>query len=309
MLEIEVLTFLKDEFGNMNVAEVTGNPNKLIDFLKKNGVMDTYLPIVEKLMQKQSTRSSQQLHSATTLRSAAAFIGQHSTPKSSTRCEAMEDVYDVQDEPIDYSIKSREFDVVKRSDYIGLNSHQRKRKSIAPMKAVIIDDLYLRSPSPLLQTPRKKILPVVGSHPMLMSWKGESIYENLPQLCIGQFNKILISSFNLKVKVLTKLNQVSPVKYDYNEKKSMIRTSYDDEQIALDRIKNNIASRRSRHRKKFKNNVKHNAVNFDKEETLGIDAQIENMKRFITDLEQEIFNTDESSLEKIMDLRAKCGLV
>lgn len=314
MLEIEVLTYLKSRFIHLDVSDVTGNPSKLIDFLMKNGAMNEFMPVIKSLMQSnQNTRSSQQLLSASTIRSS---IGQHSTPKAAHSESLQLD----DDQPIDLSMKTSrdrdEFDVVRRSEYIHLSSHQRKRKSIAPKKVVMTSeddesDVSAQTPSPFQQTPTmRQFLPAVDCHPMLMSWRGASIYENLPSSCIDEFNKILKSSFDLKVKVLSRLNDESPVRYDYNMNKSLVRTDYlVSKAIADERIKNNIASRRSRHRKKFKNNVRHNAVNFDREESLGIDVQIENMRRLAMNLEQKILDGGESTIDMIMNLRLECGLI
>lgn len=142
----------------------------------------------------------------------------------------------------------------------------------------------------------------------IKNWCGSSIYNNLPELVMNEYDKMLRESHNMKVEVINALNQEFPVSYDYNPKKSRIRTNYSDPQIACDRTRNNIASRRSRQRKKFQTQMIQYSVDYDTDENFLLDKQEKWLKGIISSLEQKITsNTTDDGIARLNKLRKQCG--
>lgn len=139
-------------------------------------------------------------------------------------------------------------------------------------------------------------------------WCGSSIYNNLPELVMTEYDKMLRESHNLKVEVVKALNNEFPVSYDYNPKKSRIRTNYNDPQIADDRTRNNIASRRSRQRKKFQVQMIQYSVDYDLDENFLLAKQEKWLRGIISNLEQKILtNGEDGGVSKLKNLRKQCG--
>jgi hypothetical protein len=140
----------------------------------------------------------------------------------------------------------------------------------------------------------------------LKSWVGASIYYNLPELVMAEFDRMLRDSHDMKVEVIETLNKEFPVSYDYNPKKSRIRTNYADQQVADDRTRNNVASRRSRQRKKFQNQMVQYSVDFDVDENFLMAKQEKWLKGIISNLEQNVIAQDDG-LSKLRKMRRQCG--
>jgi hypothetical protein len=140
----------------------------------------------------------------------------------------------------------------------------------------------------------------------LKNWVGSSIYYNLPELVMAEFDRMLRDSHDMKVEVIETLNKESPVSYDYNPKKSRIRTNYADQQVADDRTRNNVASRRSRQRKKFQNQMVQYSVDFDLDENFLMAKQEKWLKGIISNLEQNVIAQDDG-LSKLRKMRRQCG--
>lgn len=136
------------------------------------------------------------------------------------------------------------------------------------------------------------------------SWCGNNIYSHLPELVMTEFDKMMRESHSLKVKVLQQLNAERPVTYDYNPNKSRVRVDYAKEQIADERIKNNILSRRSRQRKKFQTQIIQYSVDYDIDENLLLSKQEEWLMSIIAGMEQKAL---ENGSDKIKKLRRQCG--
>lgn len=133
----------------------------------------------------------------------------------------------------------------------------------------------------------------------------------MPERAMTEFDKLLRDAHSLKVKVIRMLNDEYPVSYDYNPKKSRIRTNYADPQIADDRTRNNIASRRSRQRKKFQFQVMQYSVDYDEDENEVCQKQLAWLTGMILNMEQHyICENGETpvSFAKLKNIRQQCGL-
>lgn len=140
------------------------------------------------------------------------------------------------------------------------------------------------------------------------SWAGSSIYNNLPELVMTEYDKMLRESHDLKVETIRGLNIEMPVSYDYNPKKSRIRTNYSDPQIADDRTRNNIASRRSRQRKKFQVQMIQYSVDYDLDDNFLLAKQEKWLMGIIANLEQKITAGDKvEDIAELKKLRKRCG--
>lgn len=342
--EIEVMTFLQ----NMNIQQLINNPRKLQEFMDQKKILDSVATRInnqineeQKSLEESSKygTSRQYERNQTSSSHFQARLDQQdtSTPTRSQPHHSRQQPHqlqhlaspEIQDQPIDYSVKSKsmeKFEVNQRGSFINLKTHERKRKNQAPMKIVSNVEVVESSPSPTFFQPdsvqnsesessdeglmENRILPEVQFGSELADWRGQNIYANMPKNCIAQLDKNLRNSYNLKLEVLTKLNQECPVNYEYNPKKSRIRTNYNDPRIADDRTRNNIASRRSRQRKKFQTHIMQYSVDYDIEESYMLDKQISWLKGVVSKLEQKIL-TGNSNLtaDQLLQLRNKCGLI
>lgn len=146
----------------------------------------------------------------------------------------------------------------------------------------------------------------------MSKWVGSSIYTNMPERAMTEFDKLLRDAHGLKVTVIKQLNDEFPVSYDYNPKKSRIRTNYADPQIADDRTRNNIASRRSRQRKKFQFQMMQYSVDYDKDENNFAQKQLAWLQGMIINMEHHFVSENGEktavSLTKLRNLRQQCGL-
>lgn len=140
----------------------------------------------------------------------------------------------------------------------------------------------------------------------ILHWRGASIYANLPELVMTEYDKMLRDSHSLKVEVIEALNKEFPVNYEYNPKKSRIRTNYNDPQIADDRTRNNIASRRSRQRKKFHMQMVQYSVDYDTDENFLMEKQEQWLRGIIGNLEQRL-SGEQGGISTIKRLRQQCG--
>lgn len=150
------------------------------------------------------------------------------------------------------------------------------------------------------------LLPKLTIAPKINIWRGSSIYNNLPEVVMSEYDKMLRECHSLKVEVVDALNNEFPVSYDYNPKKSRVRTNYSDPQIADDRTRNNVASRRSRQRKKFQTQMIQYAVDYDLDENFLLAKQEKWLKGIIANLEQKIIS-DDGGIPKLKKLRKQCG--
>lgn len=206
--------------------------------------------------------------------------------------------------PIDYrkaSKKNTDFRVKDRSEFIQLKNDA---KTPSTPSSSTHDSLDYDQENTVDNSQLLKLIP----SSKIKNWCGSSIYNNLPELVMNEYDKMLRESHNMKVEVINALNQEFPVSYDYNPKKSRIRTNYSDPQIADDRTRNNIASRRSRQRKKFQTQMIQYSVDYDNDENFLLEKQEKWLKGIISSLEQKtIFNTPTDGVARLNKLRKQCG--
>lgn len=140
----------------------------------------------------------------------------------------------------------------------------------------------------------------------LSDWCGNSVYANIPDVAMLEYDKILRESHQMKVEVIEKLHNETPINYDYNPNKSRIRTNYNDPSIAEGRTKNNIASRRSRQRKKFHQQILQYSLDFDQDENFLLQKEEKWLRAIIENLEEKFVAKNGS--EEMEKLRKQCGL-
>lgn len=207
--------------------------------------------------------------------------------------------------PIDYtkaSKKQENFQINDRCEFIKLKDAPKNKAPPTPASSSPDSDSDQEN---LFNNSQLSKLVAASK---IKNWCGSSIYNNLPELVMTEYDKMLRDSHNLKVEVVKALNTEFPVSYDYNPKKSRIRTNYNDPRIADDRTRNNIASRRSRQRKKFQVQMIQYSVDYDLDENFLLSKQEKWLKGIISNLEQKILtNGDDSAVAKLRKLRIQCG--
>lgn len=146
-------------------------------------------------------------------------------------------------------------------------------------------------------------LPIMKMSADVADWESASIYSNLPEAARPELDRILKVGHLQKVEVIQALNAENPVSYEYNPKKSRTRihepTSY--------RSKNNLASRRSRQRKKFVTQVGQHAVDYEVDENFIFIRQMNWIIGVIRRFEGQNLANGRTA-EEILNLRSQCGL-
>jgi hypothetical protein len=201
----------------------------------------------------------------------------------------------------DYQVakkKTKNFHIEDRCNFIKLKNEQQSRKTLmTPTSSIHESDSDHDAVDSRMPQLRAKA----------RTWQGVSIYNQLPDIVMSEYDRILRDSHTMKIEVIAELNEEFPVSYDYNPKKSRIRTNYSDPIVADDRTKNNIASRRSRQRKKFLNHVLQYSVDFDVDENGLLSKQEKWLRGIIASLENKIVGKNSTDDEKIHKLRRQCG--
>lgn len=122
----------------------------------------------------------------------------------------------------------------------------------------------------------------------LTEWCGSTIYHNMPDIAMLEYDRMLRDCHVMKMEVINKVHEEIPINYDYNPNKSRIRTNYGNPSIAEGRTKNNIASRRSRQRKKFQQHILQYSVDYDEDDNLLMSKQEKWLRAIIENLEEKI---------------------
>jgi Basic region leucine zipper len=203
------------------------------------------------------------------------------------------------DMPIDYSKKTKKkqaFKTEERSKFIKLKKEAKQPKVPAP-----------DTESDQENYPETSQLKKLVVSEKTETWLGSSIYNNLPEVAMNEYDKIMREGHSMKCDVIRTLNEEYPVSYEYNKNKSRIRTDYKVAQVAIERTRNNIASRRSRQRKKFNTVILQYSVDYDLDENFIISKQEKWLKSLIAGLEQKALQTNSSNLDEILKLRKQCG--
>jgi hypothetical protein len=227
------------------------------------------------------------------------------SPRFPTPTSTPEPKSSSEDEIEDYEKAQRKiknFQFNDRCHFINLKEEQNRKLLMTPTSSVHESD-HDHSDHEAIDSN----LPKLKLSSKTSSWRGSSIYANLPDITMSEYDKILRESHNIKREVIDKLNHAFPVNYEYNPKKSRIRTNYSDPQVADDRTRNNIASRRSRQRKKFLTHVHQMNLDFEVDENFLLKKQEKWLRAIITNLENKIVLNTPSKEEELFRLRKQCG--
>ncbi|XP_058057932.1 uncharacterized protein LOC131208993 [Anopheles bellator] len=148
---------------------------------------------------------------------------------------------------------------------------------------------------------------ILQSGLLIQAWtRGNDISEGLPPRVKRELQSILqMSLFNKEFYTKEKMSEF-PMEVGYHPNKSRLRKEYLNDLEAADRAKNNLASRRSRHKKKMVNQLMNISLEFDRSENRHLYLQ----ERWLTSL---IYELEDKAMQKGVDaymlrkLRADCG--
>lgn len=225
--------------------------------------------------------------------------------------------------PVNYSRKTRrsnnfrtadriEFIQMKKQEFESPDPELIKASFNSSLNVDYRDFLDVSSSSRFEITPVKKNTKKFEFPPVKFethNWKGSSIYSNLSEVVIYEFDKMLTESHKTKTEVIQILNDENPINYDYNAKKSRTRADYTNTDIAEKRKDNNLASRRARNRKKYNITIHEYSVDYDNEENVLIDKEINWIKATVGNLEEMFLNANsEHTVRNLMEMRHKFGL-
>lgn len=142
----------------------------------------------------------------------------------------------------------------------------------------------------------------------ILSFMGESIYNQVPTDVFSHLDELLRQGFKIKNELIDLLNRIVPEDYAYNPNKSHIVLDYDKITLMVIRLLNNVASRRSRYRKKFSNHVKLNCLKIDMDENILLHKQQCSLQDIIRKMECKMLNVVMNH-DTMLAFRDKCGLV
>ncbi|XP_052864413.1 uncharacterized protein LOC128271022 [Anopheles cruzii] len=148
---------------------------------------------------------------------------------------------------------------------------------------------------------------ILQSGLLIQAWtRGNDISAGLPPRVKLELQNILqMSLFNKECYTKEKMTEF-PMEVGYHPNKSRLRKEYQNDLEAADRAKNNLASRRSRHKKKMVNQLMNISLEFDRSENRHLYLQ----ERWLTSL---IYDLEDKAMQKGVDaymlrkLRADCG--
>jgi hypothetical protein len=229
-----------------------------------------------------------------------------------------------QSTPINYSIKTRRsnsFKTKDRSDFIQMMKKEREFDSSDIIRASYNSSLSFDCSEIANNSVNETFSQIdnrisiskfdfspVKLQSKINDWKGKNIYNNLSTSSIHEFDEILKDSQHLKYGVLRQINRENPINYEYNPKKSRTRVNYEDAETAENRTKNNLASRRARNRKKYNTIMNEFSCDFDEDENILMNEEIEWLKATIGNLEKMYVSAGRSR-ENLIEMRHEYGLV
>ncbi|KAL7011798.1 hypothetical protein ACKWTF_014462 [Chironomus riparius] len=144
----------------------------------------------------------------------------------------------------------------------------------------------------------------------ITEWCGSTIYHNMPDIAMLEYDRMLRDNHIMKVEVINNIHEEIPINYDYNPNKSRIRTNYGNPSIAEGRTKNNIASRRSRQRKKFQQHILQYSVEYDEDDNFLMGKQEKWLRAIVENLESKIVaQKGVEGVQEIKKLRKKSGFM
>lgn len=144
------------------------------------------------------------------------------------------------------------------------------------------------------------------SYPSLPQWTNGDPRENLPPQVLYEFDRIVRDSSFVKEEFVKRKTTEFPIDTEYNPKKSRLRKEYANAEEAAGRAKNNLASRRSRYKKKVQTQLMNLSLAFDKDENRDLYLQEKWLKEMIADLEGKLLERN-FDMDKLREIRASCG--
>lgn len=137
--------------------------------------------------------------------------------------------------------------------------------------------------------------------PKMPGWHGATIYSNLPEAVQQEFDLIMRESYYVKKESIDKENS------EYNDEDSPVRRRGPGRLEAIERNKNNEASKRSRQRKKYLNQVLQNSLNYDLDENYLLYKQEKWLISIIKNLEVKFLHKASQNRGIIKAMRRECG--
>ncbi|EAA12823.3 AGAP007767-PA [Anopheles gambiae str. PEST] len=138
---------------------------------------------------------------------------------------------------------------------------------------------------------------------VLQRWKKDS---GIPDCVQKELDKIVeISAYNKDLYTKAKLAKF-PLEMGFNPNKSRIRKNCENEADNQDRVKNNEASRRSRHKKKLMTHMLNTSLEFDRQENRQLYMQERWLTNLICELEEKALNRGIDA-QLVRKLRHACG--
>lgn len=150
--------------------------------------------------------------------------------------------------------------------------------------------------------------PKVDFQPLFQQWVGCGIYHQMPKCVLKIFDTMMREGYKIKNELLDLMNRICPDKYEYNPNKSHIILDYDKITIMVIRTLNNVASRRSRHRKKFVNQIKKNCLKIDINESVLLRKQEDHLQELVQKLEGKVLDSNIDHFT-LLAMRESCGLI
>lgn len=130
--------------------------------------------------------------------------------------------------------------------------------------------------------------------------------QGLNASILTEFEKIERESVHMKESYTRQKMDECPIDYEYNPNKSRLRKQYNDPAQAEDRARNNLASRRSRYKKKIAAQLLSLNLDFEKEENRKLFKQETWMTNIIAELEEKLLQSGFET-NVIKNLRNECG--
>lgn len=194
------------------------------------------------------------------------------------------------------------FPYVDHSYANGVNNSATCPSTIQPEQSIDLNSFQFSDTS-AVNDDRSYILPA----PSLPTWVSGDPRQGLTPAVTAEFDKILRYSSHVKDEYMQRKAKESPMDFEYNPKKSRLRKVYKDAEEAADRAKNNLASRKSRQKKKLQMQLLNFSLAFDREENRQLYAQERWMADVIADLEDKLLAKGYDAVA-IRALRAQCGM-
>lgn len=175
--------------------------------------------------------------------------------------------------------------------------------TIQPEQSIDLNSFQFGGDTSSVTDDRSYILPA----PSLPTWVSGDPRQGLTPAVTAEFDKILRYSSHVKDEYMQRKAKESPMEFEYNPKKSRLRKVYKDPEEAAGRAKNNLASRKSRQKKKLQMQLLNFSLAFDREENRQLYAQERWMADVIADLEDKLLAKGYDAIA-IRQLRAQCGM-